>query len=123
MIYGIVLVKNVKIVFTLKQIDFSFPDQTAVQGSFARFKAVSIVTQRLFPGGIIFTFLSCCCGQCKCYYYCYHVAIVHALAIVVELPDDVYFVIAIVNTKTHTKTNEKDKEKRRKQIHQQKKFQ
>ena len=29
-IYGIVLVKNVKIVFTLKQIYFSFPAQTAV---------------------------------------------------------------------------------------------
>ena len=30
MIYGIVLVKIVKIVFTLKQFNFSFPDQTAV---------------------------------------------------------------------------------------------
>ena len=29
-IYGIVLVKNVKSVFTLKQINFSFPAQTAV---------------------------------------------------------------------------------------------
>ena len=29
-IYGIVLVKNVKIVFTVTQINFSFPDQTAV---------------------------------------------------------------------------------------------
>ena len=28
--YGILLVKNVKIVFTLKQFNFSFPDQTAV---------------------------------------------------------------------------------------------
>ena len=34
MIYGIVLVKNVKMIFTLKQINFSFPDQTAVKWPF-----------------------------------------------------------------------------------------
>ena len=34
MIYGVVKVKSVKIIFTLKQFCFSFPDQTAVCSAF-----------------------------------------------------------------------------------------
>ena len=51
MIYGIVLVKNVEIVFTLKQIYFSFLAQTAVGWEADKILASTIASSIVGGGG------------------------------------------------------------------------